>query len=101
GIRDFHVTGVQTCALPISDKPGVATAPGQAQTDEEKVRALHQELSERFAKFDRTILSETEKVRQDDAASGNRGFSDRDPFQKGEIGRASCRERGGTAQVAV
>jgi hypothetical protein len=69
-----------------SDKPGVATAPGQAQTDEEKVRALHQELSERFAKFDRTILSETEKVRQDDAASGNRGFSDRDPFQKGGDG---------------
>src|SRR5690606_13181639 len=22
GIRDFHVTGVQTCALPISDDPG-------------------------------------------------------------------------------
>src|SRR5690606_39391706 len=21
GIRDFHVTGVQTCALPISDRP--------------------------------------------------------------------------------
>src|SRR5690606_41036626 len=24
GIRDFHVTGVQTCALPISGEPGVA-----------------------------------------------------------------------------
>src|SRR5690606_40762879 len=28
GIRDFHVTGVQTCALPISPaRPGVATRP--------------------------------------------------------------------------
>src|SRR5690606_39767732 len=25
GIRDFHVTGVQTCALPISGKPWCAT----------------------------------------------------------------------------
>src|SRR5690606_40074081 len=23
GIRDFHVTGVQTCALPISDRPAL------------------------------------------------------------------------------
>src|SRR5207253_5657557 len=26
GIRDGHVTGVQTCALPISDSPGSITA---------------------------------------------------------------------------
>src|SRR5690606_40254040 len=26
GIRDFHVTGVQTCALPISDANGYADA---------------------------------------------------------------------------
>src|SRR5690606_40845953 len=25
GIRDFHVTGVQTCALPISRSPGMAS----------------------------------------------------------------------------
>src|SRR5690606_41069586 len=29
GIRDFHVTGVQTCALPISD-PAAALASGRA-----------------------------------------------------------------------
>src|SRR5690606_30668771 len=30
GIRDFHVTGVQTCALPISDRPtALAFPPGQ------------------------------------------------------------------------
>src|SRR5690606_40189808 len=27
GIRDFHVTGVQTCALPISSGPASATWP--------------------------------------------------------------------------
>src|SRR5690606_3615625 len=63
--------------------PGTPGTPGQAETDQEKVRALHQELNERFAKFDRTILTETETVRQEDAAAGNRGFSDRDPFEKG------------------
>src|SRR5690606_40987645 len=26
GIRDFHVTGVQTCALPIYDAPALASA---------------------------------------------------------------------------
>src|SRR5690606_15780615 len=29
GIRDFHVTGVQTCALPISDPPGHPVLEGQ------------------------------------------------------------------------
>src|SRR6266511_5908909 len=28
GIRDFHVTGVQTCALPISDRAVLATGAG-------------------------------------------------------------------------
>src|SRR5690606_40937729 len=30
GIRDFHVTGVQTCALPISSSRPVSTAPAQS-----------------------------------------------------------------------
>jgi hypothetical protein len=64
-------------------RPGTPGTPGQAETDEEKVRALHRELSERFAKFDQTILTETETVREEDAAAGNRGFSDRDRFEKG------------------
>src|SRR6266700_5516048 len=40
GIRDFHVTGVQTCALPIS--PGRADFPGGGMTrrDDGKTRAL-------------------------------------------------------------
>src|SRR5690606_37228038 len=31
GIRDFHVTGVQTCALPISEQPGDAESAAGAQ----------------------------------------------------------------------
>src|SRR5690606_41162802 len=30
GIRDFHVTGVQTCALPIYSLPAVTTGPNQS-----------------------------------------------------------------------
>src|SRR5690606_39475399 len=30
GIRDFHVTGVQTCALPILNVMDLVAAPGQA-----------------------------------------------------------------------
>src|SRR5690606_40347344 len=33
GIRDFHVTGVQTCALPIYAEPGDLVQPGQVLFD--------------------------------------------------------------------
>src|SRR5690606_40610005 len=33
GIRDFHVTGVQTCALPISTKDDLAAAQGKRVRD--------------------------------------------------------------------
>src|SRR5690606_29790420 len=33
GIRDFHVTGVQTCALPICDTPGLAGLAGTLDGD--------------------------------------------------------------------
>src|SRR5690606_39875490 len=43
GIRDFHVTGVQTCALPISDGDAgeageLQGEEGEGQADWEKVR---------------------------------------------------------------
>src|SRR5690606_40338925 len=40
GIRDFHVTGVQTCALPISLNIGVL-APLGAVASQETGRAIH------------------------------------------------------------
>src|SRR5690606_40613732 len=45
GIRDFHVTGVQTCALPISDVQGSQEALSQSllklSTDEVKVQLVY------------------------------------------------------------
>src|SRR5690606_40758115 len=39
GIRDFHVTGVQTCALPISDEPWPRL---QRAGDGREVREVHE-----------------------------------------------------------
>src|SRR5690606_40706557 len=38
GIRDFHVTGVQTCALPISSVPGLTDIRSDAESGEREVR---------------------------------------------------------------
>src|SRR5690606_40190028 len=65
GIRDFHVTGVQTCALPIFDVVEVDPPPGHGTV---------------VTRIDRPV------VRSDVA---------RLPLLlRVEIGRASCRERG-------
>src|SRR5690606_18488021 len=40
GIRDFHVTGVQTCALPISKQLGTAAEYGIFSGSREMLRAL-------------------------------------------------------------
>src|SRR5256886_10526752 len=80
GIRDLTVTGVQTCALPISLRvsprpggapdtacPGSSVAPGHA-------------------------VSGAPPGRGDTRKGKGRGISDGEA--EGEIGRASCRERG-------
>src|SRR5690606_40806737 len=36
GIRDFHVTGVQTCALPISLAQAAANQAGETQQEQDK-----------------------------------------------------------------
>src|SRR5438445_12701256 len=74
GIRDIGVTGVQTCALPISLASTVAVT---TETVEAKGGALYRALLGGFAS-------------NAEAAA----------FCK-EIGRASCRERGETAGGAV
>src|SRR5690606_40519962 len=79
GIRDFHVTGVQTCALPISapqwpllvPRQGVPASGGD---DDLHVGLLKVEREEHLA----------------DGPLGEHGLR----FREGEeIGRASCRER--------
>src|SRR5207253_8397525 len=69
GIRDGHVTGVQTCALPISRRP-----------------------SGRAAEVARRLVLTVDGRRVALAPVG-RGLIAH-PAGQGEIGRASCRERG-------
>src|SRR5690606_40644177 len=69
GIRDFHVTGVQTCALPIFAEEGAAvTDHHQADGDEHEAATL--------------VVA---------TAAGHHAVA--------QIGRASCRERGESARV--
>src|SRR5690606_40534091 len=91
GIRDFHVTGVQTCALPISPTHCHACRGARA-----------------MPRFDRLLIT---------GAAGNLGgelrrglaplarvrrLTDRAEMgPAGEIGRASCREGVETPGVAV
>src|SRR5207302_5834010 len=58
GIRDFHVTGVQTCALPISDP--VQRARGPPQNRSSKVRRTlsnHRSMSSNQPKGDGVVLA--------------------------------------------
>src|SRR5205807_4200203 len=93
-IRDYKVTGVQTCALPISK---FAAAKAAACTlarvferlDEIFARGLQRgHEAERDCGQHRDPEAEEEhgRVEMDDRFLGNRAVGD-------EIGRASCRER--------
>src|SRR5256884_6231093 len=82
GIRDVAVTGVQTCALPISPIPSIATKmPVRQRTEATRTRRLKKAdfLVDFFfidgVKF--SLCGEPETVAE----------------MLGEIGRASCRER--------
>src|SRR5690606_40771357 len=94
GIRDFHVTGVQTCALPIWPQATVqvqntrftraVAAPYQAKREEEPVAGTTPATWSV-----RTSIDVTHVLRCDL------------PGILLEIGRASCRERGENSVVAV
>src|SRR5690348_3333998 len=73
GIRDGRVTGVQTCALPISDYP--SSDPIQAS-----MGLFHQDWSPK------PVLTTVEQVIAENQAINAATDDD-------EIGRASCRER--------
>src|SRR5690606_41162247 len=94
GIRDFHVTGVQTCALPILIMPPNERLRGHR--DEEAIRAL-------------THPEPVPVIEPDMALQGIHHISgitddiDRahEFYEAAQIGRASCRERGETSVDAV
>src|SRR5690606_40390057 len=90
GIRDFHVTGVQTCALPIL-LPRLRGAPRRARGTARAARART------LAGAPRPAPAEQEPARAAGASgrggARGRGRGDDARPDRTEIGRASCRER--------
>src|SRR5690606_40768877 len=91
GIRDFHVTGVQTCALPILDR---AVAEESLVAEYARIGTDAGRAPARVALW---------------AAASMRTYGQEEPWQPGsggptvaeQIGRASCRERVYVAEVGV
>src|SRR5207253_6098347 len=90
GIRDGHVTGVQTCALPISIL--FMTADTDTRVDPmhaKKMAALMQAEAKNGSSRERPIL-----LRIETKAGHGAGKPVTKLIEEGtEIGRASCRER--------
>src|SRR5690606_40267778 len=96
GIRDFHVTGVQTCALPILETY-IPVSPEETQ------RNANVRPSKRLPTAVQPVGA---SVAHGDYAAGGRLPADVDRARPAhaEIGRASCRERvrdaaGGAARI--
>src|SRR5262249_58190615 len=85
GIRDWSVTGVQTCALPIS--PPASSPTGGRDLSQLYVRR----------EVDPALLSGLKPG----ACGSNRSRTPPALRSTSQIGRASCRERGGISVVAL
>src|SRR5690606_41074217 len=85
GIRDFHVTGVQTCALPIFQLDQRRTARVGALLDG-RVDAVRADVGDAVRQGD--VLAELHSHLTHDAVADLR------KALSTEIGRAPCRERG-------
>src|SRR5207253_4559730 len=86
GIRDGHVTGVQTCALPIcttARRAGRNRSPRSLPLPSSHHASRSSRSLKRLARRRRAAAPVSRRI-----ASGLRGQAAR------EIGRASCRERG-------
>src|SRR5690606_40466312 len=100
GIRDFHVTGVQTCALPISSPQN----PQIAERFELFVNGMEvangfSELNDPKEQYDRFVDQMAERERGDEEAM----VLDEDYVRalSYEIGRASCRGRAWSWEIVV
>src|SRR5690606_40947749 len=82
GIRDFHVTGVQTCALPISRHFGGVRHAWIPMAEVRHLLAGHETRAPSRV-YDELDARPLRSVTQARVALGTR-----------QIGRASCRERG-------
>src|SRR5690606_39537265 len=98
GIRDFHVTGVQTCALPILGVPPHQVAKTLIMEDEQArplIVIMHGDCEVSTKNLARQTGAKKIGPCAPDTAQRHSGY------QVGEIGRASCRERVSIAVVAV
>src|SRR5256885_6215081 len=78
GIRDYKVTGVQTCALPICDTAALVEKSGQSVDERCSITDPKQ----------KSVLSREDHLGRAADIGVHHGSSERH-----EIGRASCRER--------
>src|SRR5690606_39278228 len=86
GIRDFHVTGVQTCALPISEVHG-------QEIEEERTLRLGLQRDQLSTQVGTGALMNELEVGRLPAETGTIV----DELQVKQIGRASCRGTRGAA----
>src|SRR5690606_40684919 len=93
GIRDFHVTGVQTCALPISRMT-------EFKFVQQPLRGIVVPLVTPLRDYDTLDVAGTERLIEHVIAGGVRGiFILGTTGEAPKIGRASCRERVGITGV--
>src|SRR5690606_39770147 len=95
GIRDFHVTGVQTCALPIWHRPQAGTPPGSAD------QSCPWASPRTGNPAPGPALAPTRVKAAPASAADPQRRAHPSHRHRPEIGRASCRERLYVAVVAV
>src|SRR5690606_40619505 len=106
GIRDFHVTGVQTCALPISLTSSVYKSREQLLHPSDELISLMNELGVVLSKIVTDADSSIENSLEIQVVKNIKALNDqvlhfddrefdslRDSLMADKIGRASCRER--------
>src|SRR5439155_17447075 len=89
GIRDGHVTGVQTCALPILNLVDINDALTETTVTPDELDQIYSKLNNLEVEI--VDPAEVDRVKQPEAAEGE------EEREKGrldflEIGRASCRK---------
>src|SRR5690606_39625153 len=95
GIRDFHVTGVQTCALPICDQLEQQAQQALQVGDRKELLRARRDRALLLLGFWRGFRSDELcrlRVEHIEAVAGS-GMT----LYLPQIGRASCRERGRVA----
>src|SRR5690606_41813139 len=88
GIRDFHVTGVQTCALPIFSKPLALSAANRGLAASALLKYPTRNLY-----ISPSLMTSRSSIALNRASILG--------LEEAEIGRTSCRERGEVRGVGV